>query len=192
MQSEKSANLRPTDNWLLSKWEGKCIVDLLDNKSWNKEILIEDVATFKKIGIEGTIKEIATSFNQSFIALKLPLKAEPWENSKIKDRFKLPTEAKPNSTIIIRHTKVFDAKKYDSSDKEKPLTEDYQNLLKRAYSTRKLSKVTMGKLPPSFTKIKPTQIAIIDSKKTKSEEEKQKKIRIDELKLIRDQKTRGS
>lgn len=175
MDPGKSICLRPVDEWLLKKWDGRCIVDSLDKKSWNKKILIEDITTFKKIGIEGTIKEIANSFNQNFIALELPLKAEPYENSKTKEIFKLPKEADPNSIIIIRHTKVFKVYNYDSSDKGKLLTEDYKNLLKQAYSTRKLLKVTLGKLPPSFTPIKEKQIAIIENMEKITEEEKLRK-----------------
>jgi predicted phage tail protein len=163
MRSVRPDSLKPTDKWLLKKENGKCIVDFLCNIPRSK-VAIEDISAFKKLGSDAkTTMEIALSLNQSFIALKLPLIAEPYENNK----------------IVITRTKVFDIHNYDRSDREKALTEEYKNLLKQAYDSRRLPKVLLTSIENSHSTseidYKPIP-PVIENKEKMTEEEKQRKL----------------
>lgn len=189
LETNKIDNLRPADNWLLSKYGGKCIVDLLDKKSCNKKVFTEDLVGFRKFGIEGNTKEIAISLNKSLVALKLPLIAESWDICKIKIK-----DAKPNC-IIIRHTKIFNFNNYKLFDKENLLNEDYQKVLKEKYSKRMLPKISINPkdFTPTVIPIKHSEIAIDENVTEKPNNEKLEKIIQEINKFIKEQKgTRGS
>ena len=190
MKSDLSANLRLEDQWLLSKWNGKCIVDYLDIKSFNKKIcLLEDITGFKKFGIDETLEEIASNLNKSFVVLKLPLVAELLNACKIKSK-----AIKPNS-IRIRHTKIYNFKNYNFLSEENLLTEDYKNLLKDKYFKCRLPKISINPkyFTPDVTPIKQTEIAIIENIEKKPDDKKLNKIIQEINKFNKEAKgTRGS
>ncbi|MFA4958011.1 MAG: hypothetical protein WC556_13670 [Candidatus Methanoperedens sp.] len=180
MKSDLSANLRLEDQWLLSKWDGKCIVDHLDIKLFNKKSLLEDITGFKKFGIDETLEEIASNLNKSFVVLKLPLVAELWNACKSKSK-----DIKPNS-IIIRHTRIYNFRNYNFLTEENLLTEDYTILLNDNYIKRRLPKISINPKvhTPTVTLIKPTEIAIDENVTEKPDKKIIAKRQQEEQKLI--------
>lgn len=120
LKSNQKDKLRPADKWLLkTKFEGKYIIDWFKNKKLDTCLRICDIEDISKIGTDKN--EIVTCFNQVFVILKKPLRAE----------------LKPDDKIEIKRIWIEYAKRRAYNLKEdSTITDDYKNLLRQAYEDR--------------------------------------------------------
>ena len=133
MGNNKKYKLGPVYAWLINtKFEGKPIIDYLDNKKLNT-CLICDKEDIAKIGTDK--KEIVTCFNNVFIILKKPLSVE----------------LKPDDKIEIKRIWKQYAKRRAANTKlDSTITEGYKNVIIQAYRDRYIQ-VMANDVPPSLT-----------------------------------------
>jgi len=164
----------------------------MKNKN-KKTVVFVDETDFQNHHIYAMSTEIATSLNRSLIAMKLPLKAETYNERKKYVTVKLPEGMKPESSIILHSTKKFDLKNYDLLSRREKLTEAYTKLLRQEYIKTLLPNIKIdGKIALSISPREDRKLIIYENMEPISEVKIRKK-REDEIKFIKEMKgTRGS
>ncbi len=141
LEKNKIDKLRPADKWLLkTKFEGKYIIDLLDDKKL-RTCLICDKEDIAKIGIDRN--EIVTCFNQIFVILKKSLRAKLMSDDTIE---------------IERIWKGYAIRHAYNLKEDSTIKDEYKIFLKKAYEDRNKLNISIDKKFP--LSVNPMEVSV--------------------------------